>query len=423
MNVPSAVKKHTDEYYKKISEYNGKLAELYRNCYTSTIDTALKETDDGSIFVLTGDIPAMWLRDSTAQVSHYIPLADDKEVASIIKKVIKRQLKYINIDAYANAFNEEDNDNGHKTDMPKKLPWVWERKYEIDSLCYPMRLIYLYVNKTGDRSVLENDFIPAVEKILNVFETEQYHFEKSDYSFIRMREGKLRELHPDGRGYPVEYTGMTWSGFRPSDDECEYGYYIPGNMFATVELKHIIELLPNDRKDLKDRCEKLRKEIRNGIEKYGIIENEKFGKIYACEVDGLGNYRAFDDANVPNLISAPYLGYCDKDDEIYKNTRKFILSKENDYYYCGKFAKGVGSPHTPENYIWHIALSMQGLTSASKDEKRELLEMFINTDAGTGHMHEGFFADNPNEFTRKWFTWSDSLFAEFVEKCVNDGTI
>lgn len=422
MTIPQAIKSHVDEYSKKIAAYNEKLAKLYRNCYVSTLETAVKPMDDGTYFVLTGDIPAMWLRDSTAQVSHYVPLCNDSEVADIIKGVIHRQFKYINIEPYANAFNEADNGNGHTDVLPRQSPWVWERKFELDSLCYPIRLAYLYVKKTNDRSVLDDVFVSAVEKIIKVFSVEQHHFEKSPYSFLWYIDGRLDALHPDGRGAPVDYTGMVWSGFRPSDDECTYGYYVPGNMFSYVALGYICELLPDNEKIVKE-CERLRLDIKSGIEKYGIIEHEKFGKIYACEVDGMGHYRSFDDANVPNLISAPYLGYCDGDDEIYRNTRSFILSKFNEYYYEGEYAKGVGSPHTPPEYIWHIALSMQGLTSDSKDEKRQLLDYFIATDADTGHMHEGFNANDPFTFTRPWFTWSDSLFAEFVESCVNDGII
>ena len=166
----------------------------------------------------------------------------------------------------------------------------------------------------------------------------------------------------------------------------------------------------------------LKKQITEGIKKYGTFEHEQFGKVYACEVDGFGNRKVMDDANIPSLISAPYLGYLDSKDEVYQNTRKMLLSKENPYYFEGKFAKGIGSPHTPDNFIWHLALSMQGLTSNNKTEMSEILDMMINTDGDTGFMHEGFNSDNPKEFTRPWFTWSNSLFCEFVEKCIKELT-
>ena len=218
---------------------------------------------------------------------------------------------------------------------------------------------------------------------------------------------------------------MTWSGFRPSDDACVYGYLIPSNMFAVVTLGYTAEIMREIYKDeeVAARAEKLASEIRAGIEKYGVVEHPKFGKMYAYETDGLGNYVFMDDANVPSLMSIPYLGYCSADDEIYKNTRAFVLSKENPYYYEGTAAKGVGSPHTPPEYIWHIALSMQGLTSRDPEECKALLHMLKTTDDGKGFMHEGCHKDDPSKFTRPWFAWSNSLFSEFVLKCIDENIL
>ena len=232
-------------------------------------------------------------------------------------------------------------------------------------------------------------------------------------------------LTHDGRGEPVAVTGMTWSGFRPSDDACVYGYLIPSNMFAVVTLGYTAEIMRTVFGDeaLALRAEKLAAEIRAGIEKYGVVEHPQFGRMYAYETDGMGHYTFMDDANVPSLMSIPYLGYCSADDETYKNTRAYVLSKENPYYYEGTAAKGIGSPHTPENYIWHIALSMQGLTSTSVDECKELLHMLTTCDADTGFMHEGFHKDDPAQFTRPWFAWSNSLFSEFVLKCLDEGVL
>ena len=218
---------------------------------------------------------------------------------------------------------------------------------------------------------------------------------------------------------------MTWSGFRPSDDACSYGYLVASNMFAVVELGHLAEMLlfAGGSKLLIDDCLALRDEIDKGIRDFAVVQHEKYGSIYACEVNGMGDYYLFDDANVPSLLSAPYLGYCSAEDEIYRNTRRFILSKDNPYYYEGRFARGVGSPHTPSGYIWHIALSMQGLTSDDGNEVREILRMLETTDADTGYMHEGFCADDPTKFTRSWFSWSCALFAELVERAVDTGMI
>lgn len=427
MTLSEAISAHTEKYRSALDKFSPHLAETYINCYSSTAQTALKKMPDGSYFVITGDIPAMWLRDSTAQVTNYVKLCREcDEADEIIRGVIRRQTGYITEDPYANAFNEEANGNGHVDDVPKKADIVWERKYEIDSLCYPIRLMYLYYKETGNTGFIKEVLPETARHILSLWRTEQHHNEESPYRFSREDCPYHDTLHNNGMGNPVKYTGMTWSGFRPSDDACVYGYLTASNMFAAVELGHMEEMLScfgSEYASLIAECISLRADINEGIKKFAICEHEKYGKIYACETDGRGNRLFFDDANVPSLMSAPYLGFTDAEDEIYKNTRKFILSEDNPYFYTGKFASGVGSPHTPENYIWHIALSMQGLTSDDRDEMLRLLKYFDTTDAGKCRMHEGFDADNPEKFTREWFTWSDSLFAEFAERAVDLGII
>ena len=423
MKVPQGVLNHIDEVCAKLEKYSPKLAKLYRNCYPNTIETTMSLHDDGTVFMCTGDIPAMWLRDATPQVSHYCAIAgEDAELAALIKGVIMRQFMYILIEPYANGFNEVPNGHGETRDLPKNDPWVWERKYEIDSLCYPMRLLDLYVKATGDRSILDDTFRKVAKTIIELWQCEQHHMEKSPYRFFRDNCPYHDTIHNNGMGAPVVYTGMTWSGFRPSDDACTYGYLISSNFFAVKALEIMCEYLPEG-DELIPAAKKLAAEIKDGLEKYAIVENEKFGKIYACEVDGMGNYICMDDANVPSLMSLPYLGCVDVNDPIYQNTRKFILSKDNPYYFEGKFARGVGSPHTPDGYIWHLALSMQGLTSTDPAEVKEILDMMIATDGDTGYMHEGFLADDPSVFSRPWFAWSNSLFTEFVESALERGII
>ena len=395
-----------------------KLKKLFYNCFINTIETTVIYNENDT-FIITGDIPAMWLRDSTSQIEHYLSFINKYPVLKeFFVGLINRQVKCILIDSYANAFNEEANGQKWDNDITKDSPWVWERKYEIDSLCFPVRLIYKYWKESGDENFFSDEIKQALETILNLWKIEQNHFENSDYSFQRLNCSETDTLCNNGLGNPVAYTGMTWSGFRPSDDACKYGYLIPSNMFATVVLSYmseIFEKIYNDL-DLKKKALILRDEIENGINKFGIVEHEEFGKIYSYETDGFGNYNLMDDANVPSLLSIPYIGYREIDDEIYQNTRKFILSKNNPYYYEGSFASGIGSPHTPPEYIWHIALSMQGLTTNNKDEINSLVKTLIQCDGDTGFMHEGFHKDNPKKFTRDWFAWSNSLFADFIYK-------
>ena len=420
MKIPASVTDHIDKVCARLEKSSPKLAQLYRNCFPNTIATTIQEQEDGSLFVITGDIPAMWLRDSAPQVDHYIPLADDPEVASIVRRVVEKQFKYVLIDPYANSFNPAPNGEGHITDIPRNGPWVFERKYEIDSLCYPLWLCYRYWKATGDDAVLAQ--LPAVvETILGVWRTEQHHVEKSPYRFTRTDCPYQDTIHNNGMGAPVAYTGMTWSGFRPSDDACTYGYLIPSNMFAVVVLGYAAEMLGDH--PLAAEALALRAEIQEGLKKFATVEHPVHGTVYACEVDGMGNYLLMDDANIPSLISAPYLGYTTTDDPIYRNTRKMLLSSDNPYYYEGKCAKGIGSPHTPPHYVWHMALAMQGMTSDNKEEMKAILDMLTNCDGGTGYMHEGFHVDDPTVFTRPWFTWPDSLFCEFVNKCMNEGIV
>ena len=218
---------------------------------------------------------------------------------------------------------------------------------------------------------------------------------------------------------------MTWSGFRPSDDACQYGYLIPSNMFAAVVLGYMKGFFETyyHNQELAHEVEQLRGEILEGIRRYGIVKDEEFGEMYAYETDGMGHYNLMDDANVPSLLSLPWLGWCDKGDPLYQNTRKFILSKKNPFYFEGSAACGIGSPHTPENYIWHIGLTMQGLTSGDTKERARLLDTLLATDNDCEVMHEGFDSSDPSQFTREWFAWANSLFALYVLDLKKGGEI
>lgn len=390
--------------------------DVFNGSFLDTLKNTVKVLEDETTFVLTGDIPAMWLRDSTAQIRPYLFLANEsREIRFVIKGLIERQFKLIHFDPYANAFNEKENDAGHQDDKTAMQAIIWERKYEIDSLCYPIQLAYLYYRQTNDRSHFNETFKVAVKDILTVWETEQDH-ENSPYSFERDTWREEDTLTNNGQGSEIAYTGMTWSGFRPSDDRCIYHYLVPSNMFAVVVLSYLEDIYKNILKDEETtkRITKLKTEIDNGIKEYSTVENESGKKIYAYEVDGRGNSLIMDDANIPNLLSAPYLGYCELDDPLYKETRTTILSQENPYFYSGTAASGIGSSHTPEHYIWHMSLAMIGLTSESKEEKKAMLDTMVKTDGGKKTMHEGFHKDRPEEYTREWFSWPNMLFCELM---------
>ena len=399
------------------------LAQMFRQCFMNTLDTTWQNEPDGTSFVITGDIPAMWLRDSTAQVMHYVRFAGDQAVRDMLKGLIRRQLGYVLKDPYANAFNRIDSGAGFGEDKPARSPWVWERKYEIDSLCHPVQLAHAYYNQCGSLDFLDDQGMKAMETIVSVFEQEQHHWD-SPYWFIRTNCPPSDTLPYEGKGNPVSYTGMTWSGFRPSDDACMYGYLIPANLFAVITLKRIAEMVGNlGQMALSERATILAAQIQQGIDRYGHVNHPEFGDIYAYEVDGRGNALLMDDANVPSLLALPYMGVCERGDATYLRTRKFVLSQANPYYYEGTQARGVGSPHTPRGYVWHIALAVQAMTSDDLDEITGLVRMLLNTNAGTGFMHEGFDPNDPSRFTRPWFAWANSMFGETIYSLYERGLL
>lgn len=426
MEITQSIRNHIEKNAVVLEKHSKKLADMYRGCFIRTFETVSPQKgENGTIYLGSGDFAAMWQRDSSTQVWNYIRFADDPPIKEFIKGVIKRQFMNISLDPYANAFNETASGEGHTDDRPLQIPWVNERKYEIDSLAYPIRLLYYFWKKTGDDDFVKENFPETIKTIVDLWKTEQYHFEKSPYRFFRDTDRYNDTIHNNGMGEPVGYTGMTWQGFRPSDDGGTYGYSIPSNIFAYLSLGYAdemltqLQLIPETVKEIRI----LREQIYDGVMKYGIIEHEKYGKMFAYETDGLGNYELIDDANTPSLISLPYIGFDLSDPElmqIYKNTRKFVLSSDNPYFYEGKFAKGLGSPHEYSGYIWHMGLSMQGLTSEDPKEMLEMLETILATNADTGYTHECFDADDPYQYKRYFFPWSDSLFCELAEKCIEN---
>jgi meiotically up-regulated gene 157 (Mug157) protein len=403
-----------DEIEAALADQAPEAAPLFRRCFLNTLETTVRRLDDGTTFVATGDIPAMWLRDSAAQVEPYVRYAGaDDDVRDMIRGVIRRQATYLRLDPYANAFNAAPDGAGHSADEPPPLPWVWERKWELDSLCHPVRLLRGYLDATGDISVFDEAMRETLWAIVTTMRTEQHHA-ASPYRFTRPDPLQPTDTLPnDGRGTPSAPTGMVWSGFRPSDDACTYGYLVPANMFAVVVLGDIAEFAEQIYYDgtLAAEARALRAEIDAGIREHAIVEHPEHGPIYAYEVDGLGNHLLMDDANVPSLLSIPYLGYRPADDPVYRNTRAFVLSEGNPYFHAGRHAKGIGSPHTPPGRIWPIALAVQGLTATDPAESLELLRTLAATTADTGYMHESFDPDDPAVFTRPWFGWANSMFA------------
>lgn len=416
-----SVKQFVEKIRKQLNAEKLNIGDVFERCFLSTLDTTIQQKNDGTTFIITGDIPAMWLRDSACQVKPYLFVAKDApDIARMIEGVIRRQINSILIDPYANAFNECANGNCWEHDKTDMKPELWERKFEIDSLCFPIELAYLYWKYCKSAAVFDADFLKAAKLIVSVFRTEQNHEQQSNYSFERFNCGFADTLSRNGKGALVNpEAGLIWSGFRPSDDACVYGYLIPSNMFAAVILDYLSEIASElyQEDDFARETRAFSRELRAAIEKAALVkpDGKRFFKpFYAYEVDGYGQYLIMDDANLPSLLSMPYFGYCSADHEYYKHTREIILSEQNPYYYSGKYAEGIGSFHTASNYVWHISMGMQGLTSPSRSEKRKIIEAMVATDGGTGCMHEGIDVNDPSKFTRPWFSWANAIFTELV---------
>jgi len=340
--------------------------------------------------------------------------APDGPLADLLIGIVRRQLSYLRHDPYANAFNIEANGRCHEPRDLSDDPWLWERKYEIDSLCFPFLLAHQVWSATGRTDHLDATFLAAARAAVATLDRETAHEELSDYRFVRPDTVAIDTLVRDGRGTPVGPTGMTWAGFRPSDDACTYGYHVPGNLMAVHCLRLLADLVPAaggvGADELVTEAAALADRLANGVAAHGLIEHADHGQIWAYEVDGLGHHLLMDDANMPGLLSLPLVAGIAVDDPLYRRTRAFVLSEDNPFYYRGRVAAGVGSPHTPERYVWPIALAVEGLTTESPERALELLHLIASTTAGTGHVHEGFDVDDDSAFTRPWFSWADSMF-------------
>jgi len=400
---------------------------LFNNCFPNTLDTTVtfKNTNGKpDTYVITGDIDAMWLRDSSAQVWPYMQFTGEhEELKNLIAGVINRQTQYVLKDPYANAFYDDPNKKGEWTsDATDMQPGVHERKYEIDSLCYPIRLAYNYWKNTGDTAPFDENWQKAIKNILKTFKEQQQKEDRGPYSFQRETRNATDTRPLKGYGYPVNPVGLIASAFRPSDDATVFSFLIPSNFFAVVSLNQAAEMMETIAKDSATARElkALSGEVKQALQKHAIVEHKKYGKIYAFEVDGFGGKLLMDDSNVPSLLSLPYLDAVDANDEIYKNTRKFVLSLDNPFFFKGTAAEGIGGPHVGMDYIWPMSITMRGLTSTDPAEIKECVTMLKNTHGGTGFMHEGFHKDDPADFTRSWFAWSNTLFGELLWKTYNE---
>jgi hypothetical protein len=393
---------------------------LFANCFPNTLDTTVDHgTVDGKpdTFVITGDIEAMWLRDSTAQVWPYLPLTkDDPALQQLVAGVIHRQTRCILIDPYANAFNKEPGDSPWKDDLTHMKPELHERKWEVDSLCYAIRLAHGYWSATGDTTPFDSEWREAMRLVVRTFREQQRREGRGPYKFQRVTGWQTDTVAGGGWGNPIRPVGLICSIFRPSDDATIYPFLVPSNHFAVTALKQLAELHSNVASDaaFEADCEGLAREVQQALDQYAVAEHLEFGKVWAYEVDGFGNRLFMDDANVPSLLSLPYLGCCAARDAVYRATRAFVLSPSNPYYFAGVMGEGTGGPHVGLDMVWPLGIIMRALTTEDEAEIVRCLRMLQSTHAGTGFMHESFHKDDPQRYTRAWFAWANTLFGELI---------
>jgi meiotically up-regulated gene 157 (Mug157) protein len=387
-------------------------------------------------FVITGDIEAMWLRDSANQLQAYISVLkkdnSPDSLAGLFRGAINLQARYILENPFCNAFQApEESGVVHKSSMnsDRITPSfdyykVFSCQWELDSVASFLQLSVDYVTATKDYDFFQrsSNWTKAVEMVLQTAEsmmidsyTEDGSWQKTPYTYCAPYGGTPIN---NCNGSPHKgHIGLVRSFHRPSDDACTYQYLIPSNMMFSAVLNTSatimshIEPLPGN---LTNWMRSMSVGINRGIEKHGIVNDPKYGKIYAYEVDGYGSANIMDDPNVPSLLSAPFIGYTTLHDPIYQNTRRKILSRDNPYYAWGHVITGVGSPHTLPGSSWPMALIMTILTSEDDDEIIQNLKWLVGSTDGLGVMHESVHAKEDGIWSRQWFSWANGLFGQMM---------
>jgi meiotically up-regulated gene 157 (Mug157) protein len=396
---------------------------LFANCYPNTLDTTVKMgVVDGKpdAFVITGDIPCLWLRDSAAQLHPYLPLVrDDARLRELVRGLIARHARSILLDPYANAFLQ---DPAGKTtldwalhDETEMKPGVAERKWEVDSLCYPIRLAAGYWGATRDKTPFDTTWAESARAIVRTFREQQRKHGPGPYSFRRSASQPTETLLW-GEGNPTRKVGLIHSGFRPSDDACLYPFLVPANLFAVTSLRALARLAHETRSDsaLAVDATGLAAEVEAALARHGTMRLPDGGEVWAYEVDGYGNALFMDDANIPSLSGLAYLGCVDAGDARWRRTAAAAWSAANPWFFRGRAAEGIGGPHVGPRQIWPMSLIVRALSAQDDATIRACLHMLKATHAGTGFMHESFDQDDPSKFTREWFAWANGLFGELI---------
>ncbi len=421
--VSKAVEREIDRVSALIKD--PELAWLFQNCFPNTLDTTVfmgsaQGHDDA--FVITGDIDALWLRDSAAQLRPYLHLVrGDAHLSSVYRGLIRRHARCVLIDPYANAFTRDPAAttglDWSRTDRTEMKAGVAERKWEVDSLCYVLRLANDYWHASGDTEPFDATWAEAARTIVATFKAQQRVTGPGPYRFQRRSE-QPTETTLAGIGVPTRKTGLIHSAFRPSDDACTFPCNIPGNLFAVATLRELAQMAGAVLHDaaLSSEALALADEVEAAVYQHGTMRLPDGRQVFAYETDGYGNHLFMDDANVPSLLGLAYLRCVAPDNPLWRTTAAAVWSEDNPWFFRGKAAEGVGGPHIGEGQIWPMGIIVRALSSNDEAVIAGALRTLHNTHAGTGFMHEAFDKDDPAKFTRKWFAWTNGLFGELVVK-------
>lgn len=420
--VSAAVEAEIARVKRKIAD--PELAWLFENCYPNTLDTTVETGSvDGrpDTFLITGDITAMWLRDSSAQVQPYVHLAArDTDLQRMFRGLIQRQARCILIDPYANAFMKDpaarSNLDWSQVDDTDMKPGVAERKWEIDSLCYPMRLSHAYWAQTRDKTPFDDTWARAMELAVATFRVQQRKDGPGPYHFQRKAAAPTDSLPMGGYGAPTRKIGLIHSMFRPSDDACLYPFLIPSNLFAVSVLRKIATVHREARGDnaAATEAEALAVEVEAVLKTHALIPDGHGGEVWAYEIDGFGNWIFMDDANVPSLSGLALIDAADRDDPLFRRTAALAGSDRNPYFFKGRAAEGIGGPHIGLDMIWPMSIITHAMNADDDATILQCLRWLKSTHAGTGFMHESFNKDDPATFTRPWFAWANALFGQLI---------
>lgn len=400
------------------------LAWMFEGCFPNTLDTTVTLGEfDGlpDSFVITGDIDALWLRDSACQVRPYMHLAaGDPDLKRLFRGLILRQSRCILIDPYANAFMRDPSAKTHLTwakgDATQMRPGVAERKWEIDSLAHPIKMMADYFAVTGDQMPFNDLWLQAMKAAVAALKDQQRLSSKGLYKFNRYADNATDTLILSGYGAPTKKVGLIHSMFRPSDDACVYPFFIPANLFAVSALRSLSRLVMATKKDadFANEAKALADQVETAVFKHGLMKDPSGQDVLAYEVDGFGNSLFMDDANVPSLSSLAYLGALPRQSKLFRRTEALAWSARNPYFFRGKVLEGIGGPHIGLDQVWPMSIIVRALSSDQDAEIRHALLMLKACHGGTGFMHEAVDKDNPKEFTRAWFAWANSLFGELI---------